>query len=287
MTRRLVLTGASGLLGTHLLPRLGGWEVHALGRRPPPRSLPNVRWVAADLARPLDDAALPERADAVVYLAQSDRFRDFPEAALDVFEVNLAQLAQMLDYTRRAGASHFIHASSGGVYRRSSRPLTEGSPTEEPSVLGYYAATKLAGEMLAQGYGRSMTIVSLRYFFIYGPGQKRDMLVPRLIDSVRTGAPVSLQGADGIRINPVHAADAAAATAAALDLTDSAAINVAGPEILSLREMGETIGDALGKPPVFEQAEPAAGDLVADTGLMSEALCPPQRRFRDQLGELL
>lgn len=274
--KKLLITGARGLLGSHLVPLLGErWEVVALDRD------------VADLARPLDAAALPPRIDAVVHLAQSSRFRDFPDGARDLFEVNLARLAQLLDHARRAGAGHFVHASTGSVYARSAAPLTEDMPTAPPDSIGFYPATKLAGELLAQSYAPFMTVGSLRYFFIYGPGQRHDMLVPRLIDSVGSGKPVTLQGHDGLRLNPVHAADAAAATAAALALERSAIVNVAGPETLSIRAMAEAIGERLGVEPRFAAAEGEPGDLVADTARMRALLSVPERRFRDQLDELI
>ena len=281
------MTGARGLLGAHLVPLLADrfelFALERLGGGPMPGATP----VAADLSRPIDVGALPPRIDAVVHLAQSSRYRDFPGGAGDVFQVNVASLAALLDYARGAGVRHFVHASSGAVYRRSSEPLAEDSPTAAPDALGFYAATKLAGELLAQSYASEMTVASLRYFFIYGRGQRSGMLVPRLVESVRSGAPVALQAADGIRINPVHALDAAAATAAALDLDDSATVNVAGPEILSIRAMTEAIGDELGIAPRFESSEGEPGDLIGDTTRMRTLLTAPERRFRDQVGELL
>lgn len=274
--RKLLITGARGLLGSHLLPLLRErWELVELDRS------------AADLSRPLDPSALPPRIDAVVHLAQSSRFRDFPEGADDVFQVNLGALVALLDYARAAGASHFVHASTGGVYARARAPLVEDAPTAGPEKIGFYAATKLAGEMIAQSYAPWLRVVSLRYFFIYGRGQRSDMLVPRLVDSVRSGAAVTLQGPDGITLNPVHAGDAAAATAAALELDRSAIVNVAGPETLSIRAMAEAIGGRLGIEPRFEQAAGEAGGMVADTARMRALLVAPQRRFRDRLDELL
>ena len=274
--KRLLITGARGLLGSHLVPMLRQrWEVVALDR------------AQADLSRPLDPSILPPRLDGVVHLAQSSRFRDFPDGAADMFEVNLARLAELLDHARRAGVRHFVHASTGSVYARSAEPLAEEMPTAPPDTIGFYAATKLAGELLAHSYAPFMTVVSLRYFFIYGRGQKRDMLVPRLIHSVRADKPVMLRGADGLRLNPVHAADAAAATAAALDLEWSGIVNVAGPELLSIRAMAEAIGDRLGVEPKFEQSAGETDVLVADTTRMRELLVAPQRRFRERLDELL
>lgn len=246
-----------------------------------------VTAIRADLSRPLDPSLLPSRIDAVIYLAQSNRFREFPDAANDIFQVNTAQLLAMLEHARRAGATHFVHASTGSVYSRSSELLTEQSPLAQAEALDFYAATKLAGEMLARCYAPWMTLVNLRFFFLYGPGQKPDRLVPRLVESVRAGRPVTLGGRDGMRLNPVHAGDAAAAVVAALRLEGTATINVAGPEILSIREMAETIGGSLGVHPVFESSDDDSSDLIGDTTSMRRLLVPPERRFRDAVTELV
>ena len=114
------------------------------------------------------------------------------------------------------------------------------------------------------------------------------MLIPRLIDNIAAGNPVSLQGQDGIRINPVHAVDAARAVKAALDLEGCARINVAGPDILSIREIGEIIGRKVGREPVFSVDESRIDEnLIGDIERMSSQLIAPERRFEDGVTELL
>lgn len=273
--RRILVTGAGGLLGSTLVPLLGeSADVIAAGR------------AMLDLSRPIAPTALPVGTDAVVYLAQSRRFRDFPEAADDIFQVNVANAVALADQARRAGARHFVYASTGGVSAPSDAPLTEQSPLAEP--MGYYPASKRAAELLLLPFAADMTVVILRFFFIYGPAQPREMLIPRLVDSVRDGRPVNLQGQDGMRLNPIHVDDAARATAAALTLSHSATINVAGPQALSLRALCETIGGGVGRPPQFAvDAVARPGHLVADTTQMDALLGAPVRKFGDHVAELL
>jgi len=276
---RCLVTGASGLLGRHLLPRLSArWSVHALSRAPrsPGAAAGNgVTWHAGDLGDGVP-AGLPERVDAVVHLAQAEHFRDFPDRAVEIFTINAAGVLHLLEYARRAGARRFVLASSGGVYRPDAAPLTEASEVMPPTGLGFYLATKLASELLVQQYARFFTTSILRFFFIYGPGQRDSMLVPRLVRSVREGVPVALQGEEGLRLNPIYATDAARAVEAALGLAAPATINVAGPTALGLRALCEEIGAQLGRAPVFA-VQPARGahDLVASTELMRRLLAPP------------
>jgi nucleoside-diphosphate-sugar epimerase len=120
-----------------------------------------------------------------------------------------------------------------------------------------------------------MTVIILRPFFIYGPRQSPHMLIQRLVASVAAGRPVTLQGAQGLRINPLHVEDAARAFARALDLEESSTVNVAGSEVLTLREIATTIGKVVGREPIFEEVDAPPRHLVGDTKKMHQILCVP------------
>ncbi len=280
--KRCVVIGASGLIGSHLLPGLAReWDVHAVSRQRP--RLPGsaaISWHGIDVSLELPSNALPDRSDAVVYLAQSEHFREFPERAMDVFQVNTMGLLRFLDYARRSGARSFVYASSGGVYGSRDSSLNEDAPVHAEGNLGFYLGSKLCSEILALNYAKILNIVVLRFFFVYGPGQRRTMLIPRLIDSVREGRAVTLQGEDGIRFNPTFVSDAVAALLRALVLRGTHVINVAGPEVLSLRRAVDVIGARVGREPRFEvrSGEPPV-HLVANTEKMSRLLHAPRVSF--------
>jgi len=284
-----VVTGAAGLLGraTAIALADSGVDVHALVRNKDQAFRNDIVFHEVDLSRPLGSSALPERVDAVFHLAQAREFRDFPGSAPTVFSINVASTAFLLDYAHRAGASSFVYASSGGVYAgKSGAALTEESPLQSPEQLGYYLATKLSSEALLHSYSGLFSTAALRYFFIYGAGQARSMLIPRLYDRVRNGEALSLQGDSGMSINPVHVSDAAAATIAAASLDGASTINIAGPETISLRGMGELFGRDLGREPLFDQAGGTATDLIASTTLMSDVLVAPATTLGDALDDI-
>ena len=282
----IVITGATGLIGNSLAAAMAAAnEVHCIARKP--HRSRDVVWHAHDLAQPDGLPALPPRPDAVVYLAQSEFFRDFPEKSGEIFQVNTASLLKLLDYARKAGCRKFVYASSGGVYGTSDRPMTETTPLAADGTLGFYLVSKLCSEMLVQAYSQHFATVILRYFFVYGAGQRRSMLVPRLVDRVKNGEPVALQGADGIRINPTYVEDAAAATARAVQVAGSHVINVAGPETLTMREVGVLIGRAVGREPRFSMSDDRPGHLVADTTRMRELLGAPKVGFTEGLRRML
>ena len=274
-----LLTGGSGFLGGAVLSRLAArGEVIALHRPgSEPTASDGVRWVAQDLAAPLSEE-LPDSIDGVIHLAQSRRYREFPDGAVDVYEVNTGATVRLLDYCRRAGGSTFTYASSGAVYASGPDPVKE---SDEPQPGNLYGVSKLAGEHAVEQFGGLLKGHSLRFFFIYGPGQ-RNMFIPGLLGRVREGEDVTLAGPDGIRVNPVYVDDAAEAVVRTLDLDQSQVLNVAGPDTVSVREIAELGGRLQEREPSFAVGD-AQPDLVASIELQSQTLGAPGTSFAEGL----
>lgn len=284
----ILITGANGLLGVHAVKQLvAQHQVHALVHSAPLEPVAGVTYHVIDLSGDWSTESLPSALDAVIHLAQSSRFREFPEQAMDVFGVNVASTARLLDYARISGARHFILASSGGVYGAGDGAFKENSLIPHHGQLGYYLGSKLCAEVLAQNYSSLMNVAVLRFFFMYGEGQKRSMLVPRLIDNVMAGQPITLQGCDGIKINPIHVSDAVAALEHCLKLEGSHTFNVAGAQVLSLRDIAGIIGEAVWRTPVFKVEEVEPRHLIANIDALSESLIAPRVPFAQGILELI
>jgi UDP-glucose 4-epimerase len=268
---KIVLTGATGLIGRHLLTRLApANEVVALTRREsPPEKLEGVSWVRQDLSAGLDEGELPGEVDGVIHLAQSERYRDLPDGAEDIFEVNVHSTFRLLEYARRAGASRFVLASTGGLYEIGAEPVSEDAPIAPAAP---YFRSKRMAELLVEDYTDAFATTVLRFFFVYGPGQGRT-LIPRFAASILAGEEIVIEGDPGMRINPIYADDAAAATEAALRLDGHSVINVAGEGAVSITELAETLAGALGaEPRLRHRGSGPGGDLIADTGAMRDRL---------------
>jgi len=286
---RILLTGASGLIGAHLADSLGrSQEIFALGRSWPAGLADGVRPIVTDLASSWTMDILPAKIDAVIHLAQSNRWREFPQHAADIFAVNVATTARLLDYAVRAGATQFVLASTGGLYGSSDIAVTEDSVLKaHDGPLRFYFESKRAAEMLALAYSDRLRVSILRPFFIYGPGQRSPKLVPRLVDSVRRGTPVLLRGEFGTILNPVAVEDVTKLIEACLRDGYHGLINVSGGQVTSIRSMADRIAALLGVTASFRQESGAAEQFVADTTLMGQLLGVQPIGFDDGIAHLL
>jgi UDP-glucose 4-epimerase len=281
---RILVTGAGGLVASRLVPRLAAsHEVVGVAR---PGGSPldlDVETIEADLAA-LDVGALPHDLDAIVHLAQSRAFRDFPDRAAHVVAVNVESTARLLDHARRAGASTFVYASSGSVYGDRGGPVDEEAPLNPPT---HYAATKAAADLLVQSYAGVLDTVVLRPFAIYGSGQ-RGMLVPNLLARLRADETIEIEGEPGIRLSPIHVDDAARAFEAALTLGRAGVVNVAGDEVVSLRALVELLAEADGRSArIVHVGDGDGGASVGDnTRMRTELGVEPTTRLAGGLAEV-
>jgi nucleoside-diphosphate-sugar epimerase len=268
---KILVAGASGLIGTALVPALARTHtVHALARRDGP-AVDNVHWHRVDLAAPPETWQLPPEWDAAIYLAQSRGYRDFPAQAADMMAVNVHAPVALLDASRRRGATRFVLASTANVYGQSHRLLDERQDGINPTT--FYASTRRAAEILALPFGAHLSVTVARLFTVYGPGQRSDTLIASLIERVRAGEPVVVHGDRGLLLSPIFLSDAVAALTRLLERTVSAGapavVNVAGGEVAGLAEIASMIGTIVGREPVWNRVsadEP--GGWAADTTLL-------------------
>jgi len=268
---KVLVTGAAGFVGRALLPQLAReHEPIALVRRPPAIPLAASTMVVKDLTSPDIATVLPNDVDVVVHLAQA--YLSFPSHAAEIFAVNALSTQRLADWARSSGVRRFVLASSGSVYEPSTRPLREVDPAKP---LSFHPATKLIAEQILAYYEDAMDVIRLRLFAPYGPGQT-DRMIPRLIDAVGQGRHVALSRGGQPRINPIHVDDVVGIIGQTVDGAGAPVVNLAGPRVVSVAEIAEIIGAALGRAPVFEESDiDPPGDLIADTARMHEVFRVP------------
>ena len=268
---KLLVTGATGFIGSKLVERISKDNlVYCIARSESKIfQKDNVNWIIQDLSKELNYSILPKELDAIIHLAQSKHYRNFPEKALDIFLVNDYSTVQLLDYGRIIGIKSFVYASSGSVYARKDGSFLEDDPLNPTT---FYPNSKLISEHLVNSYSNFFSTAILRYFSVYGEGQK-NMLIPNLINSVKEGRPITIYNEEGIKITPTYIDDAVRATASAISIQGNEIINVAGSDVVSILKLSEIIGEVLGKKPVYEyKNDPNAMDFVANIDKMKSVL---------------
>jgi nucleoside-diphosphate-sugar epimerase len=235
--RGVLVTGAAGFIGGHLVRRLvaDGYRVIAVDARNGAATAgAGVEWHRLDIRDTDALGRLVAEADTVVHLASVHL--DVHAAEREFDAVNVRAASDLVRACSAAGVRRLIHTSTVGVYGHvEAPPADESAPCRPQSV---YERTKFAGEqaVLAAARASGLDLIVLRPSWVYGPGCMR---TARLLRSVRKGRFVFIGDGFNLR-HPVHVSDMIDAYILAMRAAGSGepkVYNVAGPEVLSLREM--------------------------------------------------
>ena len=208
--RRVLVTGAAGFIGAHLVHRLlaDGFEVVGvdnLNNYYDPRLKdarlrklcigPRFWFIPLDLADREGVESLFSKGEfeAVVHLAAQAGVRRSITNPDEYVASNLVGFVNVLEGVRACTCRHFVFASSSSVYGSHNKiPFAEEDPTDFPVSL--YAATKKSNEVLAHAYSHLFRIptTGLRFFTVYGPWGRPDMAIFKFVDAVMGGRVIEL-----------------------------------------------------------------------------------------------
>ncbi|MCW2684962.1 MAG: capI [Blastococcus sp.] len=179
-------------------------------------------------------------------------------------DANVLATQRLLEAARRAtGLRRLVYASSSSVYGNAlAYPTTED---DVPRPYSPYGVTKLAAEHLCSLYAVNFGVptVSLRYFTVYGPGQRPDMAFNRFIRAGLAGRPIEVFGT-GEQVRDFTFVDdvvEANLRAAGQDVTPGSVFNVSGGTNVSVNEVLDVLSGIAGRRLEVVRTEALPGDV--------------------------
>ncbi len=288
---RVLVTGAGGFIGSHLVERLVGEKaavrafVHydAIGSwgwldASPVRG--DVEVVAGDIADRDSVVRAVSGVDVVFHLAALIGIPYSYAAPASYVRTNVEGTLNVLTAARERGVSRVVHTSTSEVYGTARRvPMDEEHPLHAQSP---YAATKIAADKLAEAFHRSfgVPVVTVRPFNTFGPRQSGRAVIPTIISQALAGRPARLGNLTPTRdFNFVANTVDGFLRAGGTEGVDGRTVNLGTGRETSIRDVVNAVERILGRQvEVEEDAERRRAPdseverLVADAKLAGELL---------------
>ncbi len=284
---RVLLTGGSGFIGRHATAPLvaAGYEVHVVGRRAGPGTVSHVldlmdRQQVADLMQ----SVRPTHLLHFAWYAEHGKFWSSP--------LNLDWVAASLNLFRAfadAGGQRAVLAGTCAEYDWTGEShLVEDATPSRPATL-YGTCKNAVREIVLRAGGPA--VAWGRIFFLYGPEEHRDRLVPSILGPLRRGEVATVRSGGHVR-DLMHVTDVAAAFVALLGSDLTGTVNVASGRPVTLGDVARTLGELAGRPELV-RVEDAAGSpanpkvMTADAAKLAGVGFVPRYGLRDGLATLL
>lgn len=288
--KKVFITGIAGFIGSNLAKAMleDGWSVSGIDNfdefYDPQLKRMAIRRAEASgsislIEGDIRDAALlnavfsSNRPDLVIHLAARAGVRPSIEQPALYYDVNVTGTLTLLEAMRRNGMKNLLFASSSSVYGNNKKvPFSESDSVDNP--ISPYAATKKAGELLCYTYHHlyDFNIFCLRFFTVYGPGQRPEMAIQQFGRKITEGTPITLFGDGSTRRDYTFVDDIVAGImASAQHLKGYEIFNLGNSDTISLIDLVHGIEETLGKKAIIEWKPMQPGDVEITYADISKA----------------
>lgn len=272
---RVLVTGGSGFIGSHVVDRLRarGITVRVFDlRRPQYRD--DVEYQQGSVLDMETLRMAMNGVDAVHHLAAVADVKDVLEDPSYAESINVRGTINVLEALRHTGLKRLVYGSTTWVYSGVNAPVVdEDTPIGVPDH--FYTATKLAGEYYCRTYSTlyGLETTVLRYGIPYGPRARPGAVVPIFVEKALKHDPIVIAG-DGSQFRQfVYVEDLAEGNVLALkSIAKNKTYNLDGREKITIRQIAEVVRDILGEEVRIEYGEPRPGDFSGRVASSERAL---------------
>jgi nucleoside-diphosphate-sugar epimerase len=244
MSKRLLITGASGFIGGYVAKEAlrRGYRVTGLDRRG--SGTGGVEAIRADIRDREHMMRVVKDQDCVIHLAAVTSNVEFIKNPAECYDVNANGFLNIIEAAAQSGCERFVYASSAAVYLDG---FSEDTVIDIARQGNHYAKTKIMNEMVARSYAqiRRMRTIGLRFFNVYGNGEnaKGDYasIVTIFLKAKSKGEPLVVYGDGRQARDLIHVTDAATLTMDLLEQGDAEIYNVGTGAAMSFNDIARMI----------------------------------------------
>lgn len=249
--------------------RLKNWRLQQL------RTSPNFSFSQTDIR---DFEGLEKvfkehgRLEAVINLAARAGVRASVENPWVFVNTNLTGTLNLLELCQRTGIPKFVLASTSSIYGANA-PLPTPEEADSSHPLQPYAASKKAAEALCHSYHflHGLDVTIFRYFTVYGPAGRPDMVMFRFTQWIAEGRPVKLNGNGEQSRGFTYVDDIARGTILGLKPLGYEVINLGGHETITINEMIQSLEKLIGHRANIEYLPAHRADMLTNWANVDKA----------------
>ena len=290
MSKKAIVTGGAGFIGSHLVDRLvaEGWEVTVIDNFDSfyDKSIkrtnisgfinkPQVRLLEIDIRDYAAlEKALTEQYDVIIHLAAKAGVRPSIQDPVLYQSVNVLGTQNLLELSKKLSIKQFVFASSSSVYGVNPEvPWSESDYVLQP--ISPYASSKISGELLGHVYTKlyGIRFIALRFFTVCGPRQRPDLAIHKFARKILAEEPIPVFGDGSTRRDYTYVKDTVSGILGAINYKDSdyEIINLGNNRTITLSEMIQTIENSFGKKANINRLPMQPGDVPKTFANISKA----------------
>ena len=282
---KVTVTGACGFIGSHLTKQLIERGFHVVGvdcldDNLYSRSVKESRLKALKQLSNFDFANINIATDDLDSSISDSKFvfnlAAIPGQVLSwklfdkYVESNILGTKKVIDSCIRNKVTKIIHASTSSVYGK----FAVGDELQDTKPISPYGITKLAAENLlfALTSSNNLDFTILRYFSVYGPGQRPDMAIQKFLTAIKMGQGINITGDGTQKRDITYVQDVVEATISASSITEKKQIfNISGGKQFTLNQIIDECFNVSGLKSKINYVDRPIGDQEETFGDISKA----------------